>query len=178
MLAVPASASTVLTFEDGDVTAGGAITTSANYSVVTGPFVDAPASGDVLYVESRTIDGNEYSALFFARPFDVIYSFDIRALQDTNVEILTNGASAFEVIPLLAGVWTSITYTFSPIQTPASTGHIRASGGFYIDNITLEQVAPPAPIPEPSTWLMMIAGFGGVGAAMRRRRVRTTVTLA
>lgn len=32
---------------------------------------------------------------------------------------------------------------------------------------------PPAAVPEPATWLMMIAGFGAVGATMRRRaRVR------
>lgn len=27
-------------------------------------------------------------------------------------------------------------------------------------------------VPEPATWLMLLAGFGGVGAAMRRRRLR------
>jgi PEP-CTERM motif len=26
-------------------------------------------------------------------------------------------------------------------------------------------------VPEPATWAMMLAGFGGLGAAMRRRRV-------
>jgi hypothetical protein len=25
-------------------------------------------------------------------------------------------------------------------------------------------------VPEPATWAMMILGFGGVGAVMRRRR--------
>jgi hypothetical protein len=29
----------------------------------------------------------------------------------------------------------------------------------------------PAPAPEPSTWALMILGFGGVGATLRRRRV-------
>jgi hypothetical protein len=28
----------------------------------------------------------------------------------------------------------------------------------------------PAAVPEPTTWAMMIIGFGGVGALMRRRR--------
>jgi hypothetical protein len=28
-----------------------------------------------------------------------------------------------------------------------------------------------AAVPEPATWAMMIVGFGGVGALMRRRRV-------
>jgi hypothetical protein len=29
---------------------------------------------------------------------------------------------------------------------------------------------PAAPVPEPATWAMMIAGFGLAGAVMRRRR--------
>jgi hypothetical protein len=33
-------------------------------------------------------------------------------------------------------------------------------------------------VPEPSTWAMMIGGFGIVGGAMRRRRSTTTVTFA
>lgn len=33
-------------------------------------------------------------------------------------------------------------------------------------------------VPEPSTWLMMIAGFGMVGGALRRRNVRTSVSYA
>ena len=36
---------------------------------------------------------------------------------------------------------------------------------------------PPvtSPVPEPATWAMMIAGFGLVGAAMRRRKAWTNV---
>ena len=35
-----------------------------------------------------------------------------------------------------------------------------------------ESPAPsvPAPVPEPSTWAMMLVGFGAIGFAMRRRR--------
>jgi hypothetical protein len=32
--------------------------------------------------------------------------------------------------------------------------------------------APPAPTPEADTWMMMIGGFGMVGATMRRRKVK------
>jgi hypothetical protein len=35
-----------------------------------------------------------------------------------------------------------------------------------------------APIPEPATWAMMIAGFGLIGGAMRRRRSTATVVTA
>ena len=34
--------------------------------------------------------------------------------------------------------------------------------------------APTPAVPEPSTWMMMIAGFGAVGASVRRRRAVVT----
>ena len=35
-----------------------------------------------------------------------------------------------------------------------------------------EDVAPPVGgVPEPATWAILIAGFGFVGTAMRRRRI-------
>lgn len=33
-------------------------------------------------------------------------------------------------------------------------------------------------VPEPATWGLMLVGFGLMGAAMRRRTVRTSVTFA
>ncbi|MBB5984133.1 PEPxxWA-CTERM sorting domain-containing protein [Sphingobium lignivorans] len=46
-----------------------------------------------------------------------------------------------------------------------------------LDNIrfdvrAIEDVPPPAAVPEPASWAMMIAGLGVVGSALRRRRVR------
>ncbi|WP_380877801.1 hypothetical protein ACFB49_14300 [Sphingomonas sp. DBB INV C78] len=35
-----------------------------------------------------------------------------------------------------------------------------------------------APVPEPATWAMMIAGFGLVGGTMRRRRTNVSVSFA
>lgn len=46
--------------------------------------------------------------------------------------------------------------------------------GYYtlIDNFTFEDLVlkPGQSVPEPSTWAMMIAGFGLLGAALRRQR--------
>jgi hypothetical protein len=41
-----------------------------------------------------------------------------------------------------------------------------------IDDITLNAVGAAAPggVPEPSAWALMLVGFGGLGAALRRRR--------
>jgi hypothetical protein len=38
-----------------------------------------------------------------------------------------------------------------------------------IDNLSFSLDEPLGAVPEPATWLMMIAGFGLVGAGMRRR---------
>lgn len=48
----------------------------------------------------------------------------------------------------------------------------RGSSGFVVYKTGVAQSEPPTPgaVPEPSSWAMMIAGFGLVGAAMRRRK--------
>jgi choice-of-anchor A domain-containing protein len=46
------------------------------------------------------------------------------------------------------------------------------SGGANIDgNGQFAYANPPGAVPEPANWVMMIAGFGLIGGAMRRRRL-------
>lgn len=47
---------------------------------------------------------------------------------------------------------------------------LGADDGLAIDDFSLTPVFATGAVPEPATWAMMIAGFGAVGAAMRRRR--------
>ncbi|PZQ54046.1 MAG: hypothetical protein DI570_23385 [Phenylobacterium zucineum] len=44
--------------------------------------------------------------------------------------------------------------------------------GYYfgVRNFSTLVAAPTAGVPEPATWALMIAGFGGAGAMLRRRR--------
>ena len=70
-----------------------------------------------------------------------------------------------------ANGWETISGTFNVAQ-PGGTIHVGlvdnsgiASGNdFGVDNITL------ASVPEPTSWALMILGFGGAGAALRSRR--------
>ncbi|MBS0332978.1 MAG: PEP-CTERM sorting domain-containing protein [Proteobacteria bacterium] len=44
---------------------------------------------------------------------------------------------------------------------------------FGVGNVSFEVERLPVPgVPEPATWALMIAGFGGVGALLRRQRAK------
>lgn len=69
--------------------------------------------------------------------------------------------------------------TFTPLGSIASLGDTPASLTFSFTQTggagsavsgSFSFAAPPAVIPEPATWGMLIGGFGLTGAAMRRRR--------
>jgi hypothetical protein len=51
-----------------------------------------------------------------------------------------------------------------------SSVQFRTSGEVALGQVRLGGIGPAAVVPEPAAWAMMIIGFGGVGAVMRRRR--------
>jgi hypothetical protein len=59
----------------------------------------------------------------------------------------------------------SLTFSFTQNNIDGQ-GAGSIQGGFTLST-------PPAGVPEASTWMMLIAGFGLSGAAMRRRRITT-----
>jgi hypothetical protein len=74
------------------------------------------------------------------------------------------GSSGFAALALLAGVsYFAINTGFDTPDFGAYTLTISGPG-----NIVGGGVAPG--VPEPATWAMMIFGFAGIGAALRRRR--------
>lgn len=69
----------------------------------------------------------------------------------------------------LALLSTAIVLAAAPASATAS---ITGPGGSEVSNLPA-LVEPTATVPEPGTWAMLIAGFGFVGAALRRRRTIT-----
>lgn len=101
-----------------------------------------------------------------------------------------NASDAFELAAIQGAIWQvetgwdvyggslagldARTDFYAAIVAPAHPGAIRA---IYNYNPALSAAATPGGrqafafgVPEPATWLMMIMGFGGVGAVLRRRR--------
>lgn len=78
------------------------------------------------------------------------------------------GSRTFEAVSPTAGPWQQRSISFTADST--STLITFASGttenccyGAAIDNVAVM-------VPEPGTWALMIMGFGGAGAMIRRRR--------
>ncbi len=94
------------------------------------------------------------------------------------------GASLGQVVPLqgtfslifdsnVAGVTLSDLYLRFQSLDSASANLSGASG---VGRMVTPPSSPPGGVPEPATWAMLIAGFGLVGASIRRRRTLAHVS--
>jgi hypothetical protein len=82
-------------------------------------------------------------------------------------QLLTGGLSYYEGVgEFEAGAFTQPTYTY----VSGSRIGDQIDGGTFSDGlrIVIDYIPTPA-IPEPSTWALMLAGFGIMGHALRRR---------
>ena len=70
--------------------------------------------------------------------------------------------------------WETLSFEFTAVDNLSFVSFQNTygglNGGIYLDNITVFDVTAPGAVPEPTTWALMISGFGLAGAALRRRR--------
>jgi PEP-CTERM motif len=115
-----------------------------------------------------------------------IHVFDTGTVLSANVDssapgdqlesLLNSENFSWSLIPPLTG----LSYTVSNDDEEAITQLTTAAGDLLeadIANVTVSVTSPPTPpVPEPSTWAMMLIGFGGIGVfAYLRRRVTAFV---
>jgi len=81
---------------------------------------------------------------------------------------LSGNVGSLEYInPGISGLTGTKNFTADTIALSASAGSFKV--------LTGQVVTPPTGgVPEPATWAMMLVGFGGLGAMMRRRRALAT----
>jgi PEP-CTERM motif len=108
--------------------------------------------------------------------------FGFAALASGNINSIVT-FSAFDASDVLLGSITAdgmdfpggfteglVSLNFSGIASYATIDFtLPSTTRFFIDNFTLNTAA----VPEPASWALMIAGFGLVGGAMRRRGATT-----
>jgi hypothetical protein len=91
---------------------------------------------------------------------------------------VTNDTTGFPIPSSLAGPW-----EYTPTGADDASGtfqiagpdHSYAVGGLVTTHISLTSFTPDAgggtgDVPEPTSWMLMLSGFGAIGVAMRSRR--------
>jgi hypothetical protein len=103
------------------------------------------------------------------KPFGVHFVFDRPYLYDPG-----KGSLLFDMFVPDPGVFATFDFVRNdPLEERlfnsdghAATGQVQLSGPVARFDVS------PAPVPEPAAWALMIAGLGGAGGALRRRRLQ------
>jgi hypothetical protein len=100
------------------------------------------------------------------------FGFDTNTLMGTAFSIRIFGTSGLLYDETLA-VSDAAFFGFASSETNILSAEIVGNDStfsFALDNFTFDGDAVSGAIPEPSTWAMMILGFGAAGSVLRRRR--------
>lgn len=172
----------------------GSLSSSAGpCSAITSGVTFSPQQGS-LYIAGPGQSSNPSTALgmnvFVSDPISITFGTGITAFGADLFQNFGGGSqgstdTAFNILAYGAG--NTLLGTFNPLVSPnggdffglTSTDSIfridiGQPGGFaVVDNVQFSASA----VPEPSTWAMLLMGFGGIGVALRRQR-RNVAALA
>ncbi|WP_231639007.1 PEPxxWA-CTERM sorting domain-containing protein [Sphingomonas profundi] len=173
LISTPASAANVVTAIGADLSAssyvfdfqGGSFTFGFNGDYFGGgPLTISTANGG----EVNTVFGEPTTNFADNRGGPVTFggSMQYAEFMDPTPIRFTNGDNFIGLRAVTRG-GTYYGYAFS-------SNNVLNSIGF--ESNANSPVTAVAGVPEPTTWAMMLGGFGIVGGAMRRRRARTSVS--
>lgn len=143
----------------------------------TGKFLivnGSPLTNQVAWAQSvNLIPGKDYTFSFW---LSSVFPDDPAVLSLSKVGPMGAVALGRFPAPARTGVWQQFSATFRSTATQrvmfqlVDDNVVRWGNDFGVDSISLTAAA----IPEPASWAMLIAGFGLVGASLRRRPVVVT----
>jgi hypothetical protein len=133
---------------------------SGNCSAFFGP---AGSTGGITQ-NVTTVSGQQYTILFSLLTDDSTISFSAQFGGTTLLSLTTPGAS---------GGFTDYSFTGTATGTSTALSFLfRDDLGFtLLDSISVVERA----VPEPSSWALMLLGFGAIGFAMRRHRSMSAI---
>jgi hypothetical protein len=144
-----------------------------------------PGDGNTL-VSTPTVDGNFIASDFVARRGEFGFDFGLNPVQSVGAFVNQyQGTAPNSMVVLAYGVDGEVLESFSiAVDTGAGSyneglfvgitrnvadiGALSFKGG----GVVLDDFSHSAPIPEPGTTAMLLAGLGAVGLLMRRRKPR------
>jgi len=161
--------------------------------------ISAPGTAATIFLDPASQwAGIEYWGVQVPQFSTVDQTLTFNILSDSKIDIFMGGSPKFQFSDvMLNGNAIAGNFTLPNTNTLMATGYASAGtvsirfgadyncancwgdwfGGFV--QVTPATIpAPPPPIsgvvPEPATWVMMIAGLGLAGGLMRRRKTRTS----
>jgi hypothetical protein len=198
MVAAPVQAATTIdfsghsgTYASGGLTIGGLTFSNANGTDMEVADFGAQSDGEGLAIFSDA-DGNFLIAdlasiatsisldfgnddPFFTNPGDlaVLQLFLGGVLVDTVQVVLNPDDIMNQTISYAGGAFDRFTFAFTNAAGAPFTGGGQKNVGLIeiVDNIRLNVGA----VPEPSTWAMMLLGFGAVGFSVRRNKKKARI---
>jgi hypothetical protein len=187
--AAPAAAAVVFDFAPGAPSPGAGYVVIDNFDTVAGlvghdfqikvPPADSngapPANSVPAGTSYLSVLGGGIATFTFAAPV-TSFQFDWGSIDGYNNLGVSSSAGYFRITPgfnfpnaangnqYLPGTNGLFTVRGTAGETFTSVSFASDANSFEIDNLAIPGV------PEPTTWGLMILGFGGIGAMLRRRR--------
>jgi hypothetical protein len=181
-------------FADVDTTGSGSGLTTYGAGTFDGFSAFGATWLDVGYYSGGTDKLNSFQLLLVNREdtgsgnFDIVFNYDkiqwetgsasdgTRGLGGTSAAAGYNaGTGAAGTFGQLTGSLVNGAFLDGGPNSLVANSNVGIAGR-YIFNVRNGNVQPPAAVPEPATWAMMIGGFGVIGGAMRYRRRKLSVS--
>ncbi len=173
------NAATVTTTQNFNNGPTASTVTSRSYGALT--FSCTTGSYCPGFFGARSQGNGGSGSVFFGLPDTSTFSFtspitafgidvlDVGTIRGSDFSVIINGTSYLLQDDYTSGAAFFFGYTGAPITSISFTGTAFGDGVDF-DDAAYGSLRVAAAVPEPSTWAMMLLGFGAIGFSIRRRR--------
>jgi hypothetical protein len=139
-----------------------------------------PGSYDIGFDSYDTFNGDQ-------QPHDATFTANIAGVQLANFDLASVTPGVWNAYSGVAKITTAgdylVSFTFNTPDTPADPDPANPGGEYNAKDVVIDRayligdaagggVTIPTAVPEPSSWVLMVSGFGLVGCLLRRRASR------